>query len=138
MLAFLITNYNVIKAMIILKKQGFTLIELMLVVAIIGILAALAVPNFMSYRQRSYDKIANTVLKNITSAQSAYNAANGIYTSSTSSIMAIDPNIPVSTTTLVTWGISSASATGFTASSTHVRGSGMTYDADQSAVITMR
>lgn len=119
------------------KKQGFTLIELMLVVAIIGILAAIAVPNFMSYRERSYDKVANTVLKNITSAQSAYNAAYGIYTSDQTALMSMDPNIPVSTTTLVSWGIMSASATAFTASSTHAQGSGMTYDADESAVITM-
>jgi prepilin-type N-terminal cleavage/methylation domain-containing protein len=36
------------------NKKGFTLIELMIVIAIIGILAAIAIPNFISYRNKSY------------------------------------------------------------------------------------
>lgn len=47
------------------NKQGFTLIELMIVIAIIGILAAIAIPNFIAYRNKAFcsqaESDANTI-----------------------------------------------------------------------------
>lgn len=53
-------------------ERGFTLIELLVVVAIIGILAAIAVPQFAAYRTRSYNASANSLLHNIIAVEEAY------------------------------------------------------------------
>lgn len=61
------------------NRKGFTLIELMIVVAIIGILAAIAIPQFSSYRTRAFNSAAISDLKNLATAQEAYYVDNATY-----------------------------------------------------------
>jgi type IV pilus assembly protein PilA len=54
------------------NQKGFTLIELMIVIAIIGILSAIAIPNFLRYRQKGQDAAAESTAKNFSSTALAY------------------------------------------------------------------
>ncbi|MBF8259569.1 MAG: pilA, partial [Actinobacteria bacterium] len=62
-------------------KKGFTLIELMIVVAIIGILAAIAIPNFLKFQAKSKQSEAKTNLKAIYVAETGYFGENNVYAS---------------------------------------------------------
>jgi type IV pilus assembly protein PilA len=61
------------------NKKGFTLIELLIVVAIIGILAAIAIPQFAAYRIRGYNAAAQSDLKNMKTALESYYGDNNQY-----------------------------------------------------------
>jgi type II secretion system protein G len=61
------------------NNKGFTLIELMIVVVIIGILAALAIPRFNQATARAKEKEADGVLKAYYTMQQTYKAANGTF-----------------------------------------------------------
>jgi type IV pilus assembly protein PilA len=54
------------------SESGFTLIELLVVVAIIGILAATAIPQFLTYKKRGYEAQVKSDLRNAATAQEAY------------------------------------------------------------------
>jgi len=61
------------------NRKGFTLIELLIVVAIIGILAAIAIPQFAAYRAKAYNSAATSDLKNTKTNLEAYYSDNQKY-----------------------------------------------------------
>lgn len=61
------------------KQEGFTLIELMIVVAIIGILAAIAIPNFLTYQMKSRQSEAKTNLGAIKTSEVSWQGERGCF-----------------------------------------------------------
>ena len=62
------------------NREGFTLVELMIVVAIIGILAAIAIPQFAAYRERAWISSMQADAKNLATAEEGFFVDNDAYT----------------------------------------------------------
>ena len=69
------------------NEKGFTLIELMIVIAIIGVLAAIAIPQFSKYRTRSFNSAAQSDLRNAATSQEAYYVDEDTYANSSSNLI---------------------------------------------------
>jgi len=63
-----------------MSRKGFTLIELLIVVVIIGFLAAIAIPKFANTKQKALMASMKTDLRNLVTAEEAYNADSVKYT----------------------------------------------------------
>ena len=79
-------------------EGGFTLIELMVVVLIIAILLAIAIPTFLGARKKAQDRAAQSNLRNALTAEKTYYTDNQVYTATDTDITAIEPNLKFDTT----------------------------------------
>jgi len=108
------------------SQKGFTLIELMIVVVIIGILAALAIPRFMRATTKSKQSEAKNILKQVYAMERAYRQEKDVYWIPAGAASAATPNafgqigIEIMASARYTYTITSTDggATDFTATGT--------------------
>src|SRR5438477_6915281 len=75
------------------QEEGFTLIELMVVVLIIAILIAIAIPTFLGARQRAQDRAAQSDLRNGLTAEKTVYTDNQAYDATTATMQGIEPSL---------------------------------------------
>lgn len=108
------------------------MIELLVAVAIVGLLAAIAIPQYATYRRSAFDAHAKNDLRNVAAAEEAYFIDYEAYHSCTDA----DCSDHLPGLGLITSGVQlqiTATATGFTGTATHTKGSGMVCEWDRNA-----
>jgi len=106
------------------SKQGFTLLEMLVVVIIVGVLAGIGLPNYMRMKEHTYGQEAKANLKLISAAEKIYKLENSAYYYSGSTV-SLNDNLKLALPTSNSiWSYNVVNASGnFTATATRVSGS---------------
>jgi type IV pilus assembly protein PilA len=83
--------FKALRARLNPQDHGFTLIELMVVVLIMAILIAMAIPTFLGARKRAQDKQAQSHLRNAMTTEKTHYADNGVYTNDPAVLKGLEP-----------------------------------------------
>jgi len=87
------------------KEEGFTLIELMVVVLIIAVLVAIAIPSFLGFRNRAQDRSAQAGIRNTLLGEKAVWTDTGAYTTTEADLKAFEPTLIVNTSAATDPGV---------------------------------
>jgi type IV pilus assembly protein PilE len=105
------------------SRAGLTLIELLMVIVIVGVLAAIAVPMYSGYMQRARRADAKTALEQVRAAQEMWRAEKGQYCTAANAEATLRTTMGAPATTVsnyYTWSFTVKTATAFTAQATAI------------------
>ena len=105
------------------SRVGLTLIELLMVIVIVGVLAAIAVPMYSGYMQRARRADAKTALEQVRAAQEMWRAEKGSYCADATAEATLRTTMGAPATTIsnyYTWSFTVKTGTAFTAQATAI------------------